>query len=72
VRPALDERFIRVRDDIVFGHRSRRYFDTIVWPRLRALAATGLTPPAGRRVFRRLGPPLRTLEHLIAEVERRP
>jgi hypothetical protein len=71
-RPVLDERFQRLRDDIVFGARSRRYFDTILWPRLQALAGGTLTaPPARRRVPRR-GPSLRTLERLIAAIERRP
>lgn len=68
-RPALDDRFVRLRDDLVFSRRSRHYFDTFLWPRLRRLGAADPAPPAERR---RRGPSLRTLERLIAEVERRP
>ncbi|MBM3218793.1 MAG: hypothetical protein FJZ38_08935 [Candidatus Rokubacteria bacterium] len=69
--PVLDERFTRVRDDIVFGARSRRYFETILWPRLRKLGATEMPPPERRPMARR-GPSLRTLERVIAGIERRP
>jgi hypothetical protein len=68
-RPVLDERFVRVRDDLVFSRRSRHYFDTFLWPRLRKLGAAEPAPPAERR---RRGPSLRTLERLIADIERRP
>jgi hypothetical protein len=68
--PELDGRFLRLRDDLVFSARSERYFDTILWPRLRALAADGsLTRPAPRRGRR--GPSLPALEGLIAAIERR-
>ena len=70
-RPALDERFMRLRDDVVFSTRSRRYFDTILWPRLQKLAGGELPPPAERRAMGRRGPSLRALEGLIAEIERR-
>jgi hypothetical protein len=70
-RPVLDERFTRVRDDVVFSTRSRRYFETILWPRLRKLGATELPPPERRPLGRR-GPSLRTLERVVAGIERRP
>jgi len=69
---ALDDRFLRLRDELVFSARSRRYFDAILWPRLLRLAGANLPPPAERRGRRRGGPSLSTLEHLIAEVEKRP
>lgn len=70
--PELDERFLRLRDDLVFSTRSRRYFDVILWPRLGELAGGTLPRPAERRGIRRRGPSLKTLESLIAEVEKRP
>ena len=70
--PELDDRFLRLRDDLVYGGRSRRYFDAILWPRLLELAGASLPRPAVRRRLRRLGPSLRTLEHLVAEAEKRP
>jgi hypothetical protein len=69
---ALDERFLRLRDELVFSTRSRRYFDTILWPRMLRLAGTSLPQPAERPGTRRRGPSLSTLEHLISEVEKRP
>lgn len=68
----LDERFLRLRDELVFSTRSRRYFDMILWPRMLRLAGANLPPPAERRGRRQGGPSLSTLEHLIAEIETRP
>jgi hypothetical protein len=68
----LDERFLRLRDELVFSTRSRRYFDTILWPRMLRLAGANLSPPAERPGTRRRGPSLSTLEHLVAEIEKRP
>jgi len=70
--PELDERFLRLRDDLVYGARSRRYFDAILWPRLLELAGTPLPRPAERRRLRRVGPSLRALERLVALAEKRP
>ena len=70
--PDLDDRLLRMRDDLVFSRRSRRYYDAILWPRLCRLAGADLAPPAARRGIRRRGPSLRSLERLIAEVEKRP
>jgi hypothetical protein len=67
----LDARFLRLRDDLVAGTRSRRYFDVILWPRLHALAGSDLPRPAGRRVLARRGPSLQALEALVALIERR-
>jgi hypothetical protein len=69
--PELDERFVRLRDELRFSVRSRRYFDTVLWPRLCELAGPGLASPPVRRGRRRNGPPRATLERLIAEAERR-
>ena len=67
--PALDERFLRLRDDLVFGSGSRHYFDVFLQPRLRALGGGEVDTPEGRR---RRGPSLRTLGRVIAEIEQRP
>lgn len=67
-RPAVDERFIRMRDDLVFSTQSRRYFDAFLWPRLRRLGGEDLPPPAERR---RRGPSLSALERVIADIEHR-
>ena len=69
--PELNERFVRLRDEVRFSLRSRRYFDTILWPRLARLAGPQLAPPPARRGIRRDGPPLGELERLIAEAEKR-
>ena len=69
--PELDPRFLRVRDDVIFSTRSRRYFDRVLWPRLLDLAGGSLAPPAERRRFRRRGPSPGALARLLAEVERR-
>jgi hypothetical protein len=76
--PELDERFVRLRDELRFSVRSRRYFDTVLWPRLAGLAGPGLAAPPDRRRARRDGPAGRgrgpsrdTLERLVTEAERR-
>jgi len=71
-RPALDEHFLRLRNDLVFSRGSRRYFDSFLWPRLRRIGGADLPAPAEKRGMRRRGPSLSTLDHLIAEIERRP
>jgi hypothetical protein len=71
--PALDARFLALRDDVIYATRSRRYFDVILWPRLQALANPAMLPrPASRRGLRRRGPSPRALAELVAEIERRP
>ena len=70
--PEMDEHFLRLRDELTFSTRSRRYFDAILGPRLLRLGGVSLPRPAERRGMRRRGPSPSTLEHLIAEVEERP
>ncbi len=67
-----DEAYRRLRDDLVFSHRSQQYFDAILWPRLVELAGDTLPRPRERRRSRRRGPSLEALEALIAEAEKRP
>lgn len=69
--PELDERFLRLRDEIVFSTRSHHYFDSILWPQLTKLAGVDLPRPPGRRGFRRDGPSLSALASLITTVEKR-
>jgi hypothetical protein len=69
--PALDGRFLRLRDEIRFSARRRRYFETILWPRLQALAGGDLPRPAARRRLRGRGPSRAAIAGLIAEIERR-
>jgi hypothetical protein len=67
--PELDERFVRLRDELRFSVRSRRYFDTVLWPRLVALAGPGLVSPGATRRGR--GPSRDALERLVADAEKR-
>jgi hypothetical protein len=69
--PGLDERFLRLRDELLCSTRSRRYFDLILWPRLVVLAGGRLAEPARRRRILRDGPSLDALQRLIGEVEKR-
>ncbi len=69
--PELDARFRGLRDDLIYSIRSRRYFDVILRPRLTDLGGSDLPRPPERRLMRRRGPSLRTLEGLIALIERR-
>jgi hypothetical protein len=58
---------------VIYGTRSRRYFEVILWPRLVELARSEMLPrPEDRRGLRRRGPSLRAIEELVAEIERRP
>ena len=68
--PTLDERFLRLRDDLVFSVRSRHYFEAFLWPRLQKLGADTAPPPERHRPRRR-GPSLGALERVIARIERR-
>jgi hypothetical protein len=71
--PELDQRFLALRDDVIYGTRSRRYFEVILWPRLGELAGSVMLPrPTDRRGLRRRGPSLRAIEALVAEIEKRP
>jgi hypothetical protein len=66
----VDERFLRLRDDLIYSRRSRRYFDAVLWPRMNELAGAPLSRPPERRQLPRLGPSLYTLERLVGDVER--
>ena len=70
-RRELDERFLRLRDDLLFSTRSGRYFELHLWPRLVKLAGgeLGVPPPEGRGGRR--GPSLDALDRVIGEIERR-
>jgi hypothetical protein len=70
--PSVDERFVRLRDELTFSVRSRRYFDTILWPQLVHLGAADADRPREGRRRRRPGPSLGDLERIIDTVERRP
>jgi hypothetical protein len=67
----LDERFVRLRDEVVFSVRSRQYFEGILWPQLQRLGVTEPLPLTRRRALRRDGPSLATLGRLVASVEER-
>ena len=69
--PELDERFLRLRDELRFGARSRQYFETILWPELNRLAGAELPRPPERRGVWRDGPSLRELEGLVTAIEAR-
>jgi hypothetical protein len=68
--PALDARFLALRDDVTHGMRSRRYFDRILWPRLSRLAGRDLARPPEGRGLRRRGPSMSALTRLVSEIER--
>jgi hypothetical protein len=67
----LDPRFLRLRDDLTAGARRRRYFDVVLWPRLRALGGGDLARPADRPGPARRGPSLAAIETVIARIEDR-
>lgn len=68
----LDPRFLRLRDDLAAGARRRRYFDVVLWPRLRGLGAEESARPADRPGPGRRGPSLDAIEAVIARLEERP
>ena len=69
--PDLDERFLRLRDELRFSVRSGQYFDTILWPELGRLGGADLPRPAQRRGLRQNGPSLSALERVVAAIEAR-
>ena len=69
--PELDERFVRLRDELRFSVRSRQYFETILWPQLRRLGGHDLPAPPERHGVRRDGPSLNDLERIVATIEAR-
>jgi hypothetical protein len=69
--PELDERFLRLRDELRFSMRSRKYFETILWPQLCRIGGDDLPRPPERHGVGRDGPSLRALERSVAAVEAR-
>jgi hypothetical protein len=69
--PELDARFLGLRDELVFSTRSGRYFDAVLWPRLRGLGGADLPRPEDRQGIRGRGPSLSALDSLVGEIERR-
>ena len=67
--PGVPHHFGDLASDVRTAMRSRRYFETVLWPRLEALAGRPLTRPPLRRG---LGPGLAGLRAVIAEIEERP
>ena len=67
--PELDERFLRLRDELRFSTRNRKYFETILWPQLSHLGGADLPLPPERHGVRRDGPSLHALERIVAAVE---
>lgn len=70
--PELDERFVRLRDELRFSARSRPYFETILWPQLCRLGGAEPPRPPERRPWRRDAPSLHALERVVASIERGP
>lgn len=67
--PGVPHHFADLASDVRTAMRSRRYFETVLWPRLEALAGRPLTRPPLRRGR---GPGLAGLRAVIAEIEERP
>ncbi|HZP35009.1 MAG TPA: hypothetical protein VFE48_00805 [Methylomirabilota bacterium] len=67
----FDPRFLRLRDDLAAGARRRRYFDVVLWPRLRGLGAEEIERPADRGGPGRRGPSLTAIERVIRRIEDR-
>jgi len=67
--PEIDARFLALRDDLSAGARSRRYFDVMLWPRLRQLSRDDLPRPPARQYLRWRGPSLAQLAALVARIE---
>ena len=67
--PAVPHHLLELRSDVRTALRSRRYFETVLWPRLEALAGRPLARPAVRPGR---GPSLAALRAVIIAIERRP
>ena len=67
--PGVPHHFGDLASDVRTAMRSRRYFETVLWPRLEALAGRPLTRPPLRRGR---GPGAAGLRAVIAEIEERP
>ncbi|HEY2992028.1 MAG TPA: hypothetical protein VGM22_04395 [Methylomirabilota bacterium] len=67
--PGVPYHVVELTSDVRTALRSRRYFETVLWPRLEALAGRPLVRPARRRGR---GPSLAGLRAVIAAIEERP
>lgn len=65
--PQAPLRLLDLLDDVRAAQRSRRHFETVLWPRLAALAPRPLVRP---RLRRGRGPSLASLRDVIADIER--
>jgi hypothetical protein len=68
-KPAVPYHVVELTRDVRAALRSRRYFETVLWPRLEALAGRPLARPP-RRPGR--GPHLADLSAVITAIETRP
>ena len=69
----IDRHAQALRAEVLSSKRSRRHFDSVLWPRLLALAErqrVTLTPPPTRWPAAR-GPTLSTIAKLISSIERK-
>jgi hypothetical protein len=73
--PAIAPIFLKRRDEIANACTSRPYFDRILWPHLRELAASkglkSLPAPPARRLFGR-GPSLQAISDILSQIEQQP
>ena len=67
--PDVPLRFLDLIKEVRVALRSRRYFETVLWPRLTALTPRPLARPAMRRGR---GPSLAGLSDVIAVIEKQP
>ena len=67
--PEMDERFLRLRDELRFSMRSRKYIETILWPQLCRIGGDDLPLPPARHGVRHDGPSLDALERAVAAAE---
>jgi hypothetical protein len=68
--PAVAPRLVALVADVRAAVRSRRHFEHVLWPRLRALSRRAPPRPPARSVGR--GPGLETLRDVVAAIEREP
>jgi hypothetical protein len=72
----LDPSLLKLREELNDAERSRNYFDRVLWPRLKAIAASNypvgekIEPPSRAR-FAWRGPSLATLVALVDRLEQR-
>ncbi|HUF92570.1 MAG TPA: hypothetical protein VMR23_09360 [Candidatus Limnocylindria bacterium] len=64
--PAVPHQLVLLTGDVRAALRSRHHFDTVLWPRLSALAGRPLARPPARRGR---GPSLAGLRGVIADIE---